>query len=150
MKKIKTEINNNISPRTYLIISIFALLMFIGTFIVTAKYYIAIKDYIKINATITESGYRYTGPTSEESKINYIKVKYEYKNNEYNKELRITYFLIKYPKVGSNLTILINPNNPEEVDNHYMRITCSIASVLLLIFTLFIFNAYRIRKKQVN
>ncbi len=148
MNKIK--INNNISPRTYLIISIFALLMLICAFIVTAKYYIAIKDYIKINATIIESGYRYTGLTSEESEINYIKVKYEYKNNEYTKELRITDFLISYPKVGSNRTILINPNNPEEVDNHYMRIMCSIASILLLIFTLFIFNAYRIRRKQIN
>ena len=121
--------------------------MFICTFIVTAKYYITIKDYIKINATIIESGYRYTGPTSEESKINYIKVKYEYKNNEYIKELRITDFLIKYPNVGSNRTILINPNNPGEVDNHYMRMICSIASVLLLIFTLFVFNAYRIKKR---
>ncbi len=147
MKKIKTEINNNISPKIYLIIFIFALLMFICTFIVTAKYYITIKDYIKINATIIESGYRYTGPTSEESKINYIKVKYEYKNNEYIKELRITDFLIKYPNVGSNRTILINPNNPGEVDNHYMRMICSIASVLLLIFTLFVFNAYRIKKR---
>ena len=147
MKKIKTEINNNISPKIYLIIFIFALLMFICTFIVTAKYYITIKDYIKIIATIIESGYRYTGPTSEESKINYIKVKYEYKNNEYIKELRITDFLIKYPNVGSNRTILINPNNPGEVDNHYMRMICSIASVLLLIFTLFVFNAYRIKKR---
>lgn len=144
------KINNNICQRTYLIISIVALLMFICTFIVTVKYYIAIKDYIKINATIIESGYRYTGSTSSESKINYIKVKYEYKNNEYIKELRITDFLIKYPKVGSNRTILINPNNLGEVDNHYMRIACSIALVLLLIFTLFIFNAYRVRKKLVN
>ena len=144
------KINNNISPKTYLIISIIALLMFICTFIVTAKYYIAIKDYIKINATIIESGYRYIGPTSEQSEIHYIKVKYEYKNNEYIKELRITDVLIKYPKVGSNRTILINPNNPKEVDNHYMRIACSIASILLFIFTLFVFNAYRIKKKQIS
>ncbi|MCX4255193.1 MAG: hypothetical protein OSJ63_08045 [Bacilli bacterium] len=150
MKRIKSEINNNISPKTYLVIAMFALVMFICSFAVTIKYYIAIKDYVKINATIIESGYRYTGPSSEESKINYIKVKYEYKNKEYNKELRITDFLIKYPKVGNNRTILINPNNPEEVDNHYMRIACSIASVLLLIFTLFIFNAYRIKNKTIN
>ena len=148
MKKIKIEINNSINSKTYLIISIFALLMFICSFTVTLKYYITIKDYVKINSTIIESGHRYTGSTSDQSKINYIKVKYEYKNKEYNKELRITDFLIKYPKVGSNRTILINPNNPQEIDNHYMRIACSIASILLLIFTLFIFNAYRIKKQN--
>lgn len=146
MKKFKN--NNNISPKTYLVISIFALVMFICSFTVTIKYYITVKDYVKINATIIESGYRYTGLSFEESKINYIKVKYEYENKEYNKELRITDFLIKYPKVGKNRTILINPNNPGEVDNHYMRITCLIASVLLLIFTLFIFNAYRIKRQN--
>ena len=108
-----------------------------------------IKDYVKVNATIIESGYRYIGPSSEESKIDYIKVKYEYKNNEYIKELRVNVLLI-YPKVGSNRTILINPNNPEEVDNHYIRVLCLIASVLLFIFNLFVFNAYRIRKKQVS
>lgn len=148
MKKTKIEINNNITPRTYLIISILALLIFICSFVATAKYYLAIKDYVKINATIIDSGYRYTGSSSEQSKINYIEVKYEYKNKEYTKELRITDFLIKYPKVGSNRNILINPNNPGEVDNHYMRIACLIASILSLIFTLFIFNAYRIRKQN--
>ena len=81
MNKIKIEIDNNISSKTCLIIFILAFLAFVCCFIVTIKYYIKIKDYVKINATITESGYRYTGPTSEQSRIDYIKVKYEYKNS---------------------------------------------------------------------
>lgn len=138
----KLQVNNNLNPKTFLILYIFSLLLFVifGGFTITN--FIKTKDYVKVEATIIEVGYH--RHYDSDSYSDYIKLQYEYDNNNYNNEQRIAFRANK--KVGNKTTIYVNPLNPAEVRDNYLTRLNIVISSIIIIFNLFCIKAYRIRK----
>ena len=85
----KLQVNNNVNPKFFLILYIFSfiLLIIFGGFTITN--FIKTKDYVKIEATITEVGYHHH--YDSDSYSDYIKLEYKYDNNNYNNEQRVAF-----------------------------------------------------------
>ncbi len=139
----KLQVNNNLNPKTFLILYIFSLLLFVifGGFTITN--FIKTKDYVKVEATIIEVAYHYHYDSNSYS--DYIKLEYEYDNNNYNNEQRIAFRANK--KVGNKTTIYVNPLNPAEVRDNYLTRLNIVISSIIIIFNLFCIKAYRMRKE---
>lgn len=140
----KLQVNNNLDHKIFLILFIFSFVLFLifGGYSLTN--YIKTKDYVKVKATITEIGYH--KHYESDSYSNYIKLEYEYDNNNYNNEQRVVFRFNK--KVGNKITIYVDPMNPVEVSDNYLTRLNSIISIFAIIFNLFCIKAYRIRKNQ--
>lgn len=140
----KLQVNNTLNPKVFLILYIFSfiLLVVFGGFTITN--FIKTKDYVKIEATITEVGYHhYYDP---DSYSDYIKLEYQYDNNNYNNEQRVAFRGNK--KVGNKTTIYVNPLNPIEVRDNYLTRINIVISIVIIVFNLFCIKAYLIRKKE--
>ena len=140
----KMQVNNNLNPKIFLILYIFSfvLLVIFGGFTITN--FIRTKDYVKVEARIVDVGYNLH--YESDSYSNYIKLEYEYDNNNYNNEQRVVFRINK--KIGNKITIYVNPINPVEVRDNYLTKLSVVISVFIIIFNLFCINAYRIRKNN--
>jgi len=139
----KLQINNNLNPKFFLILYIFSfiLLVIFGGFTITN--FIKTKEYVKVQATITEVGYHHH--LGYDSYSDYIKLEYQYDDNKYNNEQRVAFRGNK--KVGEKINIYVNPSNPIEARDNYLTRINIIISIVIIIFNLFCIKAYRIRKK---
>ena len=140
----KLQVNNTLNPKVFLILYIFSfiLLVVFGGFTITN--FIKTKDYVKIEATITEVGYHHH--YDSDSYSDYIKLEYQYDNNNYNNEQRVAFRGNK--KVGNKTTIYVNPLNPIEVRDNYLTRINIVISIVIIVFNLFCIKAYLIRKKE--
>lgn len=141
----KLQVNNNLNPKIFLILYIFSFIVFVVFCGFTITNFIITKNYVKLEATITEVGYRHYYDSDGYS--NYIKLEYEYHNNNYNNEQRVAFRANK--KVGNKTTIYVNPLNPIEVRDNYLTKLNIVISIVIIIFNLFCIKAYRTRKKEV-
>ena len=140
----KLQVNNNINPKTFLILYIisFILLVIFGTYTITN--FIKTKDYVKIEATITEVGYHQH--YESDSYSNYIQLEYQYNNNYYKNEQRVAFRGNK--KVGNKTTIYINQLNPIEVRDNYLTKLNIVIGIVIIIFNVFCIMAYKTRKRE--
>ena len=140
----KLQVNNNINPKTFLLLYIisFILLVIFGTYTITN--FIKTKDYVKIEATITEVGYHQH--YESDSYSNYIQLEYQYNNNYYKNEQRVAFRGNK--KVGNKTTIYINPLNPIEVRDNYLTKLNIVIGIVIIIFNVFCIKAYKTRKRE--
>lgn len=151
MEKIEMQINNDISPNKYLIILIFSFLMTIFFLCWTVTYYIQVKDYIKVNATIIDIWFEEECDMDRNcNRENYIKVKYNFDNETYIKNIKVFFKFNKKINNNNNTTIRINPTQPNEIKNQYYSRLSLIILIFCTVFTLVIWKAYNIRKKGLN
>lgn len=144
----KLQVNKNISPKTFWILTIFSLILFFILWGYSIYNYFKQKDYIELNAVITEVGYRYipAGGEANAQIINYIKLSYEYDDKTYSSQQRVAFKFNK--KVGNLIRIYINPNNPEEMKDTYITNINFIINIITLVITIFLIKAYKIRKNK--
>ena len=149
IKAEKIQINPNISNKTFLILIIFSICLFLIFGVDTIKNIVKINSYEKITAVITEVGHKViTGSSSaDSSNVNYIKFNYNYNGNKYKNEQRVVFKFNK--KMGDSISIYINPDNPNEIMDTYMKNVSFIATIVSFVITIFLIKAYRI-KKSIN
>lgn len=141
----KIKVNKDISPKTFLIITIFAFLLFLSCFSYSIFYFFKTKDYIKLDAVIVDVGYEYSNYGSEnESRIYYMQVGYEYNNKNYINKQRVNFRFNK--NKGDVVKIYVNPNNPEEIKDTYNTNIFIFLSILTLVLTIALAKGYKIRK----
>ena len=148
----KIQVNSDISPKTFLILTVFATFLFLIFSFNAINNIIKVKNYDKISAEIVDIVYRRnkkaTSSNYDNRKNNhyrnYMKVNYTYKGNNYEKEQLIAFRFNK--KIGDKIDIYVNPNNPDEIANTYINNLIIIMSIFLLIVIVFLIKAYKVRK----
>ena len=140
----KLQVNEKVSSKVFLILIFFSLLLliifgksFISTFINT-------KDYVKVDATITDVSYEITYEDGSNT-YNYVKLKYVYNNNTYENKQRVTFRFNK--KVGNKIKIYVNPSNANEVRNNFNFRINIVMSVFALVIHIFMIKFYMVRRK---
>lgn len=139
----KMQVNNNITPKIFLILCIFSCILFFIFGASTIINFIKTKDYVKVEATIIQVGYHHHYDSASNS--DYIKLEYRYGNNKYNNEQRVSFRGNK--KVGTKTAIYVNPLNPIEVRDNYLTKLNIVITIVIIIFNLFCIKAYKIRKE---
>lgn len=132
-RKVKVE-------RKVLIVALVAVLT-IGCIITLfmADYQNKVKDYVTVEATITEVYKQRTRTSRKSSKwTTYVRYTYSYKGKEYSDSVKVT--SNGSYKEGKTEKIKINPNNPSEVESKrnfmqsiLMVMVCACFSVYLII-----------------
>ena len=146
IEKGKIEVNYNISPKIFLLLFIFSLIMFLIFATMWINIINKVKNYDKVNATIVDVGYHIDYETVKPQYYNYIKFNYTYNGNEYTSEQKAAFRLNK--QEGKNVVVYVNPNNPNEMVNTYLKNIYFIISIFLLIMTIFLIKLYTIRKNM--
>ena len=141
----KLQINEKVSSKVFLILIFFSLLLliifgknFISTFLNT-------KDYIKVDATITDVSYDITYEDGGNT-YSYVKLKYEYNNNTYENKQRVAFRFDK--KVGNKVKIYINPSDANEVRDNFNYRLSIILSLVMLVIHIFMIKFYVVRRKN--
>ena len=141
----KLQINEKVSSKVFLILIFFSLLLliifgrsFISTFINT-------KDYVKVDATITDVSYDITYEDGGNT-YSYVKLKYEYNNNTYENKQRVAFRFDK--KVGNKVKIYINPSDANEVRDNFNYRLSIILSLVMLVIHIFMIKFYVVRRKN--
>lgn len=143
------QVNNNINQKTFLILIIFSLILFLIFGGYTINNFVKTKDYVKVYASITEVGYDVIPNGSGDSSYeNYIKVSYTYNNNFYTNKQRVAFRFNK--KEGDNIKIYVNPKNPIEIRDNYITRICITVSLIIVLFNIFCIRAYIIRKRTIT
>lgn len=147
----KIQVNENISPKVYLIFIFFSLglLMFVGCS--GLSIFLKTKDYVKVNSKITKVDYRIIYKNGNDyTTINYVMLEYEYNGNKYENEQRISFKFNK--KVGNKVKIYIDPSHPKKVrDNYIFRLNIFFSIVLLIMHILLIkFYWIRVNLKKIK
>lgn len=147
---IKIKVNQDISPKTFLMLIIFSLILFLILGGYTINIFIKTRDYVKVYASITEVSRRdYAtkgGSSTVDNYANYIKLRYTYNNGRYTNEQRVLFRFNK--KEGDKIKIYVNPKNPMEVRDNYMTRVGIAFSLMIIFFNIFCIKAYQIRKKE--
>ena len=130
----KLQVNENVSSNLFLILIFFSLLLLIifgRNFMLT---FINTRDYIKVDATITDVSYDFTYEDGGNT-YNYVKLKYVYNNNTYENKQRVAFRFNK--KVGNRIEIYVNPSNANEVRNNFDFRISIVMSVFALVIHIF-------------
>ncbi len=142
----KPRINTKISSYVWIMAIIISLIMLIifGTY--TALNFIKTRNYIKIDAIVTNVSYYYEPSSDGESLINYIELKYTFDNLEYIGKQRV--FFRNFQKVDKKVKIYVNPNNPKVIRDNYLTKLSIFIFIISLIFNIFTTKAYLTMKKE--
>ena len=142
----KLQVNNSLELKIFLILYIISFILFVVFCGFKITIFIKTKDYVKIEAKISEVGYHQH--YESDSYSDYIKFEYKYDNNNYTNEQRVAFRGNK--KVGNKTTIYVNPSNPVEVRDNYLTRLNIVISIVIIIFNVFCIKAYRARKRKMS
>lgn len=95
------------------------------------------KDYIKVNAVISDIIKKLDYGTSNDSRIStarYIRCTYEVGQNVYHTQYRTFFTIGKH--IGDHVTVCCNPSSPQSVVDHFRIEVCICGLVFLSVFVL--------------
>ena len=141
----KLQVNREVKPRTFLILTIYSFILFLMFFCYTINNFIKIKDYIQVYGLIKETGTSFA-VRDNESTYKYVILSYSYNDNEYTTEQTVSR-LFSNKKVGDTMKIYINPKNPSEVIDNYMTKLSIILSLFSFSFHICLYIAM-LKKKN--
>ena len=145
----KVKVNENIKKNVFLLCIIFSFCMFLMFSINLASLYIETKDYVEIQAVVTDVGVGYYHSSDGQSTYYYADLEYNYNGEHYSYKQRLHMFIF-YPKINSKVNIYINPNLPTEVRDTWI-VPIDIGGILFsLIFNILTIKAYLIRRRIDN
>ena len=145
---MKIQINENISSKSFFMIAMFSLFLFVVILGYTVGNLIKTRDYVKVKATIQDTITECSHSSSDDKQCTtFLKLEYQYDEISYYTEQRV---IFGFSIFGSKINIYVNPENPEEVRDNYNTRLSIFLSLILLFSCYMTAKCYWIKKHQEN